>query len=107
MKNLNDLVEIQISEPWDEYKVMKGKIIGYSKINDHGEYIFIREELKSSVLVLFPRYKDDNIEEIFSGKSINVNIAELKSLEFNAGETYSTEDFIFKGIGSAEIISDD
>ena len=105
MKIMNTPIRAEISEPWDEYKVINAKIIRYGKLCNDGDCLLIREDLTNDIYALLPRYNKDKIDLIFKKECLIVNIAKLKNPKLIMNIPYRTEDFIFKGIGSAKIIT--
>ncbi len=65
-------VSIEISEPWDAYRVFTGTII--RSINS-GKYFVIRENESNELYIVACRIKGDQLNDILKGKVVIVGIA--------------------------------
>jgi hypothetical protein len=89
---------LTISEPWDQSKSLNG-ILKETNISSAPGLLFTSEENKKYVLSL--RYKESQMNDIWIGKHVIVNIEEFsESLDSSSPEYKS----LFGGSGSIELI---
>lgn len=94
-------VSIEISEPWDAYKVLIGTII--RSINGD-DYFLIQDNKSKELYIVTNRYEGDKLSDIVKGEEVTVGIATLhQSLDMmNIPEinqdTYQWLNYVYIGV---------
>ena len=68
-------VKLQVSEPWDAYRVLTGKLIRPITFSQGGDYYLLQSEEEGQWFVITARYVGHKIEDVLLGKRVDVGVA--------------------------------
>jgi hypothetical protein len=99
LKNIKFKARLTISEPWEQSTSLTGILEKNDKLGIPG-LLFTADDNRMYILRL--RFKSTQINDLWNGKYVIVNIEEYLSTSLNLPSPKSKSPFI--GIGSIEII---
>jgi len=93
-------VKLEISEPWDAYRALSGKITRLVISSEGRSYYLFQDERQAEWFVIAARYENDRVEDVLLDKSIHVGIATVRDLGMLETDHFDMEQISYMGIGT-------
>ena len=100
------IIKLTINDPLDAYQTLKGKLVRPIKSLEEHNFYHLFQSNNGKWLVIKPRYKGEQIEEVYLGKRIQVAVASILDQNVIYSDYFRLTQVNYFGAGSITISED-
>jgi hypothetical protein len=105
MNIIGSQVELGIDEPWENSKVIHGKVISAHFFSKREAYFVIEDTIAGGVYIVSSRYEGNDLNDIISGEKVIVAIAIPQKAEYIDSKQNFLANLNYYGIGYISLLT--